>query len=194
MAKGGKQKKTKGKKKGGVGTVVLGLFATLILIYFLSFAALLVILGLVPSFVAGYVDRTPDKAKAKVVAACNLAGIVPFVSDLVKQGITSNNVHSVLLSGYTWLVMLGAAGLGWALVWGFPKASHAVLGYMQKSNVAALRKRQQQIIDEWGKDVETTAQRALKNSNFRDEKQGEAGGKPKASAADVKKLPPPKKK
>lgn len=194
MAKGGKQKKAKGKKKGGVGTIVLGLFATLILIYFLSFAALLVILGLVPSFVAGYVDRTPDKAKAKVVGACNLAGIVPFVSDLVKQGITSNNVHAVLLSGYTWLVMLGAAGLGWALVWGFPRASHAVLDYVQKSNVAALRKRQQQILDEWGRDVEVTANRALKNSAFKDDKEAEKGDGAKALAANIKKLPPPKKK
>lgn len=178
MAKGGKQKQAKGKKKkkgSRLQTIILGFFGTLILIYFINFAALLVLLGLLPSFVAGYIDRSPDLAKAKVVTACNLAGIVPFVADLLRQGITSSNVHSVLLSGYTWVVMLSAAGLGWVLVWGFPKGAHAVLEYMNKNNVAGLRKRQQQIVDEWGLEVEMTASRALKNSAYKDEKANGSG-------------------
>lgn len=196
MAKGEKQKKGKGKKKKGgrLKTIILGLFGTLILIYFINFAALLVLLGLLPSFVAGYVDRSPDHAKAKVVTACNLAGIVPFVADLLRQGITSSNVHSVLLSGYTWMVMLSAAGLGWALVWGFPKGAHAVLEYTHKNNIAAMRKRQQQIIDEWGQDVELTANRALKNSVYKDEKSSDAASGDKDSATKTLQIAAPKGK
>lgn len=192
MAKGGKQKKVKGKKKKGsrLNTIILGLVGSLFLIYFINFAALLVMLGLLPSFVAGYVDRSPDLAKAKVVTACNIAGIVPFVADLMRQGITSSNVHGVLLSGGTWVVILGAAGLGWALVWGFPRGAHAVLDFIQKSNVAAMHKRQQQIIDEWGMEVQMTAGRALKNSVFKDDKSsGESSGDKSAP----KQLAAPKK-
>lgn len=182
----GKAKKTKSKVPATVGVLV----GCLILIYFLSFAALLVMLGMLPTLVAIYVDQSKDHSHSKVIGACNVAGVLPFISDLLRQGITASNVHGILLSANAWVTMLGAAGLGWALVWAFPRGAYAALEYMQQNNISGLKKRQQLIIDEWGPDVETTASRALRNATYKDEKKNEG----EAAKADnsMARLPAPK--
>lgn len=188
-----KESKSGGKKKkGGMKGIIAGLIGTLILIYFLSFGAMLVLLGLLPTFVAMYVDASKDRSSVKIIGACNAAGIVPPVAKVLASGTSASNVQAVLLNAETWLFMLGGAGFGWALVWVFPRAAHAVLDFIQKANVAALEKKQQQIVDEWGGDVESTANRALRNTAFKD------GNKPeedelKALPAKQKALPSPKK-
>lgn len=150
--------------------VILYLIGFILLIVALSFGAVLVTLGMLPSFVASYVDGSKDRNAFRVVAACNFSGVLPFLVDLLRKGeITSDNVYSILFTPHAWLAMYGAAAFGWALVWLFPRGGHFALQIVQKSSANSLREKQQQIVDEWGSEVEATSRRALRNAAFTDE-------------------------
>lgn len=160
----------KKKRKGNKLRLIAYIFGFVLLIVTLSFGAVLFTLGMLPSFVASYVDSTEDRNHFRVVAACNFSGVLPFIVDLFRKGeITSDNVYSLLFTPHVWLVMYGAAGFGWALVWLFPRAVHFVLQIVHSSSANSLREKQQQIVDEWGSEVEMTSRRALRNAMFAEE-------------------------
>lgn len=167
MAKKKSKKSAKGRisKKRMLVYIVLVILLALVL----SFATLLVLLGMLPTFVARYVDQGADKNHSRVIGACNLAGVLPYLSDVIKKGITSDLVYDMLFNPQVWLVMYGAAAFGWALVWLFPKAVHFLLEIVQGNSVSMLKAKQQQIVDEWGSEVEKTSRRALRNATFKEE-------------------------
>lgn len=175
MAKKNGRKDQKNKKRKV--NVFLYLIGFLVLVAVLSFGAVLVALGMLPTFVASYVDNTEDRNHVRVVAACNFAGVVPFIADLFRKGaITSNNVYDLLFTPYVWMVMYGAAAFGWALVWFFPLAMHRIFNLSQDSAVRKLRGQQQDIVDEWGLEVETASRRALRNFMFSEERKTRKDG------------------
>lgn len=164
------KKKKNEKKKVGKGRLVLYIIGFVSLIVLLSFAAVLFVLGMLPTFVASYVDNTKERNNFRVVAACNFSGVLPSLMRLFRNGeITSDAVNAMLFSPNVWLVMYGAAAFGWALVWFFPQAVHFVLNMIQDSSVRTLNEKQQSIVDEWGLDVESSSQRALRNATFSEE-------------------------
>ncbi|MCH2547002.1 MAG: hypothetical protein MK052_05280 [Alphaproteobacteria bacterium] len=167
MAKAKKVKKVK--QKRSKSRMLLYIVGFIMLIIALSFAAVLFTLGMLPSFVASYVDTTKERNHFRVVAACNFAGVLPYIMGLLRKGeITSDRVYDLIFTPHVWLVMYGAAGFGWLLVWFFPKMVHFILNSLQDSSVASLYSKQQDIVDEWGIEVETTADRALRNAAFSD--------------------------
>lgn len=139
------------------------------LTFVLRYAILLLLLGMLPTFVARYVDRSEDGNNSRVIGTCNFAGVMPFIADLFKQGITSDSVYSTMFDPAAWLVMYGAAAFGWGLVLFFPKAVYFLMETVQDSSVKTLQAKQQQIVDEWGLEVEKTSRRALRNATFQEE-------------------------
>lgn len=143
---------------------VLNFICLVILAFALRYAALLFLLGMLPSFAAGYIDKSRDRNVLKTVTACNLAGVMPFIMELWRNGITSSSVHGAMMDSYIWLVMYGASGFGWLLVWFFPQAAYFILEVMQSSAIASLNRQQQQIVDEWGTQVQTSSSRIARGS------------------------------
>lgn len=165
-----KEKTKKGRgRRIGKGRVLLYLLCLVGLAFLLRYAVLLLLLGMLPAFVARYVDTSADGNHSRVIFTCNFAGVMPFIVDLFKKGITSDNVHTMLFDPGVWLTMYGAAAFGWGLVWFFPKAVYFLMELAQDSAVNALNAKQQQIVDEWGLEVEKTSRRALRNASFREE-------------------------
>lgn len=158
MAKKPAKKKGKDKKGGGAGMVV-GLFCALLMLFFMSYAGLLIVVGMMPTFVAFYVDRSRYRENAKVVATCNLTGLMPFIIQGFERGVRSTSVQNMIFDSYTWLSILGFSAFGWMLVWLFPRVSIAIISYVQNSHAAILQKQQQAIIDEWGTEIEAEVQR-----------------------------------
>ena len=83
MAKKDKKKnkqnvKSRSSKKSWI---LLGI-AMLALIPVLGSAVLIIVLGLLPAFVANYVDMSEDRNLAKAVLACNIAGVCVGISIL----------------------------------------------------------------------------------------------------------------
>lgn len=134
-----------------------------------KYAMLLVLLGLLPTFVALYADTTNEGFHARVVGLCNMAGVLPFLGELWVAGITADSVTATIGTPHVWLVMYGAAAFGWGVVWFFPQAMEMTLGIVNRNGIHKLQKRQQEIVDEWGIEVEKTSQRVVRNAQFRGE-------------------------
>lgn len=155
-------------RHGGKKTQFLAVLLLIVLTPFLRYAMLVLILGLLPAFVASYVDNTRDRNLSRVVFSCNFAGVLPVIMKLFKRGITSDNTWATMMDPYSWLVMYGAAAFGWLLMWFFPQAVHFTLQLIQSNTIANLKNRQQIIVDEWGMQVESASKRALRNASFSD--------------------------
>lgn len=165
------QNKKDKKKKGSKFRILFYIAGTILLVAVLSFAAVLFMLGMLPSFVANYADNSKDRNPFYIVAACNFSGVMPYIAQLFRNGeITSDAVNNLLFDPTVWLVMYSAAAFGWFLVWFFPRAVHYVLNLVQDTAVNGLRERQQQIVDEWGLEVENSSKRALRNAAFAEER------------------------
>jgi len=116
---GGKAEKTG--KRSGKKTYFLIAFGMGILLLFMLPTFLLVLIGMTPTYIALFADKDPDKAMTSAVAAMNFAGIVPFIIDLWVMGQNTENVMHMLADPMTWLVMLGAAGIGRLIVFAVPQ-------------------------------------------------------------------------
>lgn len=158
MAK--KPKQSKGKKSGGGIGMVLSLFLALVMLIFMSYGGLLIVLGLMPSFVAFYVDKGRGRDSAKVVMTCNVTGLCPFIIEMFQKGVKSSATQSLIFDPFVWLSILGFSAFGWVLVWAFPRTTTVIMDYIQTSHIKSLEKQQQDIIDEWGPDVEASVNRA----------------------------------
>lgn len=136
----------------------------------LRYAVLLFMLGMLPTFTAHYVDRSKERNLTKIVFSCNLSGVLPYLSKLWKNGISADSVQQLLADPHVWLVMYFAAAMGYVLVWFFPQMVHFVLETKQRATITALQHKQQVIIDEWGMQVETAAEKFLRNAAYEEAK------------------------
>jgi hypothetical protein len=146
-AGGRKRRKTSGK---GIVTVLLILFPAGLI--FLPSTILLAV-GMIPTAVAYVVDRDPDKTARMTVGGMNLAGVAAFLITLWKGGHTMAGLSKILTDPFSWLVMYGAAGLGWTLYYGIPPAVVGWVILRGESRIAQRIEEQRELIALWGTEV-----------------------------------------
>lgn len=124
------------KRQAPGGTIHMGLW-WIVGILVLSGAAtvalpsvILLVLGLLPSWIAFVVDRNVGKVAGKCVLAMNLVGVAPYpLNQWVVGGAGQADAAFAALSDpYSWAVMYGAASLGWLLYFGVPHVRRAGRG------------------------------------------------------------------
>ncbi len=165
-----KKKKQNAKSRSSKKSWILLGIAMLALIPVLGSAVLIIVLGLLPAFVANYVDMSEDRNLAKAVLACNIAGVLPIISGLWRRGIDFDTMWQTLQDPNAWLVMYSSAAFGWLLIWFFPQAVYLILKMVQDNNIRVLKRRQQVIISEWGMQVDTSSRKVLRNTMGKDKK------------------------
>jgi hypothetical protein len=145
----------KPKKKSGK----LGMFTILILLCFaMPFmlpTVVLLLAGLIPTYVALSTDNDPQKSGAVSVGAMNFAGIVPFIIDLWSKGQTMPNALHILGDANSWVVILGAAAIGQLVVYAIPQALATLTLAQAESRVKAMRKNLTLLQESWGPEVAT---------------------------------------
>jgi hypothetical protein len=114
---------------------------------------LLLVAGLLPTFVAALVDRHRARYLARAVAATNLAGVVLPALELLRVGISLAGVAHVLGDPVMWLVMYGAAGVGWVLKLGMPPLCRVVIDIRADQLQQRLEQRAAELVKEWGEEV-----------------------------------------
>src|SRR3954468_4608124 len=114
---------------------------------------LLLVLGLLPTIVAWFVDRREEKYAAYCVGGFNLSGVMPYLFVLWAGGNTMHAFGVIAKSPFSWAVMLGAAALGWLANYWAPQVAMRVRRIRDRNEVSRLRKRQEQILEEWGPEV-----------------------------------------
>lgn len=106
--------------------------------------------GLVPTFVARFVNPNRIKGTVAAMTAFNLAGVVPVLGMLYQKGHTIEQAFSLLSDVYVWLLLYGGAGLAAFLLWGVPIAVQAGYEVQARTSVKRLEKRRSSLIEEWG--------------------------------------------
>jgi hypothetical protein len=113
----------------------------------------LLLAGMIPTIVAIIVDRDEDKSAALTVGAMNLCGVAPFIVQLWQQGQTMGLAMRMLAEPKTWLVMFGAAGLGWLMYFFIPQIVVAIATLSAQSKIKELEERRALLIADWGTDI-----------------------------------------
>ncbi|OYQ32507.1 hypothetical protein CHU95_17100 [Niveispirillum lacus] len=113
----------------------------------------LLLAGLAPTFVAYLIDRDPEKSAALTVGAMNLCGVAPYVVRLWQQGHEMAVTLRMLADPATWLVMFGAAAIGWLMYFFIPQIVAAVMSLRSQSRIKELEERRGLLIADWGTDV-----------------------------------------
>jgi hypothetical protein len=146
-----KKLKPKSGKFGFLTIIIIIAFAT----PFMMPTLVLLIAGLIPTYVAFATDNDPQKSGAVSVCAMNFAGIVPFIIDLWSKGQTMPNAFHILGDSNSWLIILGASAIGQLVVYAIPQALATLTLTHAESRAKALRKNLDALKESWGPDVAT---------------------------------------
>ena len=154
MAKKKKEKSSeetieKRSKRLALALIILSIF----LIIFMRTGFLFFILAILPSIMAYYLDRSVQHYTFHTVFACNLAGTIPFIAQIIKNHAAQAEIQLVMGNMLNWLIIYAAAGFGWLLVFGAPAFAQGFINILHKNQIARLERMQNRIISEWGKEV-----------------------------------------
>ncbi len=145
MARVGKRK-----KKGSMLTVILLLIPAGLVVLPTS---ILFGIGMIPTMVAYVIDRDPEKSAPITVGGLNFCGCMPFAIDLWKHNHTIAAAGKIFADPVAWLVMYGAAAVGWALYFGIPPAVANLEVLRAEKRVDGLKQKKVALVQEWGPDV-----------------------------------------
>jgi hypothetical protein len=146
-----------GVRRRGRNTGSAAITVTVIVIVVLALTALplclLVIGGMLPTAVAVVVDRHHRRYLARTVGAMNLAGVMPGALRLWEAGISFDSLQQVINSPYNWLVMYGAAAIGWVLYFCVPPVVAMVIEVKVDETKHRLEAKAKALVEEWGEEV-----------------------------------------
>lgn len=109
--------------------------------------------GMIPTIVAFVVDRDPEKPAPITVGGLNFCGCMPYAIDLWKHGHTIGAAAKVFADPLAWLVMYGAAAIGWAFYYGIPPMVANAEVMRAEKRIEVLRKKKVALVQEWGPQV-----------------------------------------
>lgn len=121
---------------------------------------LVLLAGLVPTFAAFLSSREEGVYRGLTVGFVNMAGILPLLLTLWGNSHTVGQATFLLADPLNWLMMYGAAGIGWLVFYTVPPGVLAVMRWRYQMEIRQHRKTQQDLIGEWGKDVEVRVSQA----------------------------------
>ena len=145
----------KAKKKGKLGlytTLTVAVFAA----PFMFPTVVLLMIGLLPTMFAFFIDKDNQHSSATSIGAMNFAGLVPFVVDLWIKGQSMGHVFGILSDPSTWLIILGTSAIGQLIVAIVPQAMATVTLAHSESRIRTLKQNLEKLRESWGPDVGTT--------------------------------------
>lgn len=145
--------KTRRRKSSGSAAITLTVMVIAVLALTALPLCLLMLAGLLPTGVAVVVDRHRRRYLARTVGAMNLAGVIPGALRMWEAGISFASLQQVIDNPYTWLVMYGAAAIGWVLYFCVPPIVAMVIEVKVDETRRRLEARTKVLIEEWGEEV-----------------------------------------
>jgi hypothetical protein len=144
-------RKTNARAGGRGGTLALVILAVAGLAA-LPFSMLMVP-GMMPTAVAFFVDNRRGHYLARTVAATNLAGMVLPAMTLVTSGFGFMTSLQVLREPRNWLIMYGAAAMGWIIHAMMPPIAHVIIDMRAEQDKRRLLREAELLVAEWGDGV-----------------------------------------
>lgn len=149
-----KKKAAKAPKKGGNGKVIFFMVIIASLIPF-GVPTLLLCIGLTPTLIALVTDTDEKKSGLATIGYMNFAGVLPFLVELWMNGHSMELAVRIIQTPSTWVVMLGAAGIGHLILYAIPPAIATMVITKKANRLVKLREAVKQLETIWGPDVAT---------------------------------------
>lgn len=149
MSKNGTTIKKKGQKKFGF----LFLFSVCLIAIMAAPTAVLLAVGLLPTFVSWIWDRDPEKYAALTVGCLNLCGALIYVFELWQGSNSMNKAVAIMSDPMSWMVMYGAATAGWGVYFIVPSVTASILVLKAEHELKEIDNERQALQQEFGSDV-----------------------------------------
>lgn len=137
--------------KGGGGTVlgiIIGTVLAIMAVIMLP-TTIVIMVGLVPSAVAFFVDSSREKLLGTTVLSLNVAGVLPAVLRLWKTGHHMENAISLISQPSVLIMVLIPSGMGWLLYIYMPQIASKLVRKRAESRIRSLEKQQKELIEQW---------------------------------------------
>lgn len=137
----------------------MGMFWFLVITVLLLIVALptiiILVIGMLPAFVAYIVDNTKQKYAALSVGSMNFCGVFPALFEIWTGTHTIDGSLTVLLDPFTLMVMYAGAAFGWVFFMSIPMFVSTFLTVVAQHRISHLRDVQKRLIGEWGEEVQS---------------------------------------
>jgi hypothetical protein len=152
-AKAGKaDKNTMGAPKKSNSAIGL-LMSACVILAILAPSACIIIPGMLPGIIALIGDRDREKSAGVTVGAMNAAGVSTVVLELWKMGHDFGHAFALLGQPLNWLIMYGAAGVGYAIYYVVPAMIASFMAVHAETRIKTLRDNQETLKRIWGPEV-----------------------------------------
>ncbi len=109
--------------------------------------------GMLPTFVAAYTDRTKERMRGITIGAMNIAGCTPFIMKLWTTEHTLDNSLNILSDPMTWVIMYAGAGIGYCIEWALVGSVSVFMVERANLRIKSINKKQEDLIERWGAEV-----------------------------------------
>lgn len=123
------------------------------LIFILQVGFLFIMMGIIPSMVAYFVDTAKTKPTFKCVLACNLSGMIPTFTDAYFSDSVAASMQMLMGDLFTWFLAWGGATCGYGLLMFSRVLTQITLIISDQARVESLLKQQEKLVQEWGDNV-----------------------------------------
>jgi hypothetical protein len=130
------------------GRTMLFVIVGLVVASLLMDTVLLIVVGMLPTIVAFWVDPRPEKYSAFCVGSLNFSGVLPFILNLWK-----GTGDAAVLDPFMLFSAFGSAGIGWLVYNLAPTIAGGYLKIQSDRKIDRLHEYQKELIDEWGQGI-----------------------------------------
>jgi hypothetical protein len=151
QASAASEKKAKPKSGGMVGKMSSIIVILAALVFFPT--TLLLAAGMLPTLVAAISERDSSRAAPLTVGPANLCGVMPYLLPLWLKDHSLAAVTELLRDPLTWLVMYGAAAVGWVIYYAVPPLVATIVMARIQGRIRDLETANEELVEQWGRAV-----------------------------------------
>jgi hypothetical protein len=105
---------------------------------------------MLPSIVASFVDRKPQKTLGMTVGAMNFAGTLPAWLQLLQEGHTMYVSTQIIATPMVLVISYGAAAVGWAIYYNVTPFVATLMVRRAKKRIKNIEKEKKKLEKQWG--------------------------------------------
>ncbi|MFM9889460.1 MAG: hypothetical protein ACKVOE_02265 [Rickettsiales bacterium] len=132
---------------------VLLIIFSLLLMAILRTGFVFLIIGLLPSFVAFFMDVSKHRFAFRTIFACNLSGMLPYIGKMLAHGPSSALLQDIMSHGTNWVIIYISALIGWMLIQICPMIAQIFITGLHQTQIGRMKALQKKIEGEWGPEV-----------------------------------------
>ena len=116
-------------------------------------SAVLLLIAMIPTFVAMIADRSKEGLKSFTIGFMNFAGCFPFWIDLVVTQHTIDYALSLIAQPATVVVIYAAAGIGYLINWAVVGIVASIMIQKADKRINFIEERKHDLVERWGQEV-----------------------------------------